>query len=170
MSRAALLLATLDETYERLRRRSEGLTDAEFFWQPVAGSWTIHPDPDGRWTYDYAIPEPHPAPMTTIGWQLVHLATCKVMYHEWAYGPARLTFPDLDIPNTAAGALAMLDQGHALLRGDLEPLSDADLDEPRRHSSGATWPAWRIFTVMIDHDAFHGGVIGVLRDLYHWTR
>ena len=170
MSRVALLLATLDETYERLRRRSEGLTDAEFFWQPGAGSWTIHPDPDCRWTYDYAIPEPHPAPMTTIGWQVV--PPRDVQGHVPRVGlrsrPADLS--DLDIPNTAAGALAMLDQGHALLRGDLEPLSDADLDEPRRHSSGATWPAWRIFTVMIDHDAFHGGVIGVLRDLYHWTR
>lgn len=167
MSHAALLLTTMDEAYGRLRRRSEGLTDAEFSWQPVAGSWTIHPDPNGRWTYDYAIPEPDPAPVTTIGWQLVHLATCKVMYHEWAYGPARLTFPDLDIPHTAAGALAMLDEGHALLRGDLERLSDADLDGPRGHSSGTSWPAWRIFTVMIDHDAFHGG--GVLRDIYRWT-
>jgi len=32
------------------------------------------------------------------------------------------------------------------------------------------WPAWRIFTTMIDHDAFHGGTIGYLRDLYYWSR
>ncbi len=89
---------------------------------------------------------------------------------EWAYGPARLTFPELDIPHTAADGLAMLEQGHALLRNDLKNLSDAELDEHRKHSSGSMWPAWRIFWVMTDHDSFHGGTIGSMRDLYRWTR
>jgi hypothetical protein len=31
-------------------------------------------------------PDPDPAPFTTIGWRLVHLADCKVMYHEWGFG------------------------------------------------------------------------------------
>jgi len=65
------------------------------FWQPVADAWTIFEDHPGHWEYNYAIPDPDPAPVTTIGWQIVHVATCKQMYHEWAYGPAKLTWPEL---------------------------------------------------------------------------
>src|SRR5215467_7030231 len=82
------------------------------------------------------------------GWQLVHVALCKIMYHEWAYGPAELTWPELRVPHTAAEAIALLGDGHALLRSDLLGFSEADLDVPRRTNWGQSWPAWRIFTVM----------------------
>lgn len=160
----------MDETYGRLRRRLEGLTDAEFFWQPVPECWTIYEASPGHWTYHYAIPDPDPAPATTIGWQVVHVATCKVMYHEYAFGAGRLTWPELDIPHTAASAMHLLQEGQGLLRDDLQNLSESDLDQPRRTNWGDAWPGWRIFWVMTDHDSFHGGTIGSLHDLYHWTR
>jgi len=31
---------------------------------------------------DHAEPDPEPAPSTSIGWRLVHLADRKVMYHH----------------------------------------------------------------------------------------
>ena len=40
------------ERHDELRRICEGLTDAEFFWEPVPGSWTVFQE-NGRWTYDY---------------------------------------------------------------------------------------------------------------------
>jgi hypothetical protein len=169
MSRLELLATTMDEGYARLRGRLAGLTDKEYFWQPVPNSWTIYENEPGHWTYHYAFPSPDPAPTTTIGWQLVHLGTTKLMYHEWAYGAARLTFPEIEIPNSAAGAMDLLDEGHKLLRDDLRGSSEPELDEPRKTNWGEMWSAWRIFTVMIDHDAFHGGMIGSLRDLYYWT-
>ena len=170
MARAAMLLTMFDAAYARLRNRLAGLSDEEFFWQPVQNCWTIYQEPaTGRWTYHYAIPDPQPPPVTTLGWQLVHLAACKVIYHEWAFGAARLTFPELVIPHTATGAIAWLEDGQALLRAELQGLSEAQLDEPRRTNWGELWPAWRIFWVMLDHDALHGGAIGQLRDLYHWT-
>jgi hypothetical protein len=170
MSRLALLTATMEEAYERLRSRLEGLTEEEFFWQPTPGCWTVHPDESGRWRYDYAFPDPEPAPLTTIAWQLVHLTTCKVMYHEWAFGPARMTWPELDVPGTLAETLALLDHGQALLHDDLQGLSESQLDDAVLTNWGERWPAWRIFCVMTDHDALHGGVVGCLRDLYRWTR
>jgi hypothetical protein len=162
-------MTTMDEVHARLRRRLEGLTDREFFWQPVSGCWTIYQQESGRWTYHYAEPDPEPAPVTTIGWQLVHLGTCKLMYHEWAYGAAQLTWPELDVPHTAEAAIALLEEGQELLRNDLRDLSDADLDDPRRTNWGSIWPAWRIFWTMADHDALHEGAIGHLRDVYYWT-
>lgn len=170
MSRVELLITTMDQAYGRLQARVDGLTDDEFFWQPVPKSWTIYEDKPGHWTYHYAIPDPDPAPMTTVGWQLVHLGTCKVMYHEWAYGAARLTFPELDIPHTPASAIALLDEGHRLLRHDLQSTSESELDGPRKTNWGEIWPAWKIFWAMIDHDALHSGMIGHLRDLYYWTQ
>jgi len=168
MDRVDMLVSIMARSYARLRARLEGLTDDEFFWQPGPGSWTIYQDRPGHWTYHYAVPEPNPAPLTTIGWQLVHLGTTKVMYHEWAYGDARLTFPQIEIPSSASGALLLLEKGQSLLADDLRGTPEANLDEPRRTNWGDMWPAWRIFTTMADHDALHGGAIGYLRDLYHW--
>lgn len=168
MSRAALLAASGAQAYDRLRARLQGLTDDEYFWEPVAGCWNVYEDRPGHWTYHYEIPEPAPAPLTSIGWQIVHVAACRVMYHEWAFGAARLTFPDLVIPHTAAGAAEMLEEGERLLRDDLERLTEGQLDEPVKTTWGELWPAWRIFWTLTDHDAFHGGAIGHLRDMYHW--
>ncbi|TMF68592.1 MAG: DinB family protein [Chloroflexi bacterium] len=168
-ARVALLLAAMDETYERLRLRIRDLTDDEFFWEPVPGCWTVYRTASGRWDYHYAIPDPDPAPATTIAWQIIHLATCKVMYHEWAFGPARLTFPDLVIPHTVRSAKAYLSRGQKLLREQLLGRSDSQLDRQVKTNWGETWPAWRIFWAMADHDALHGGAIGALRDLYYWS-
>jgi len=169
MSRVELLLAQMDEVYGRLRRRLEGLGDAEYLWEPVAGGWAVRRDRSGGWVADYAEPDPDPAPFTSIGWRLVHLADCKLMYHEWAFGERRLTFPDLAAPGTAAGAVARLEEGQGLLRAALAGLGDEELDGPRWTNWGERWPAWRVLWTMIDHDAHHGGEIGCLRDLYRVT-
>jgi DinB superfamily len=169
MARVGLLLAQMDEVYGRLWRRLEGLGDDEYLWEPVPGCWSVHPDGAGGWVADYAEPDPDPAPFTTIGWRLAHLADCKVIYHEWAFGPRRLTFPDLAAPATAAAALARLEEGQRLLRIDLAGLEDEQLDELRWTNWGERWPTWKLLWTMVDHDAHHGGELGCLRDLYRAT-
>ena len=62
----ALLATEMDEAWKTVRDRLEGLTDEEFFWEPVPGCWTVHPDESGRWVVDYADPAPEPPPFTTI--------------------------------------------------------------------------------------------------------
>jgi hypothetical protein len=169
MARVELLLAQMDEVYGRLWRRLEGLGDDEYLWEPVPGCWSVHPDGAGGWVADYAEPDPDPAPFTTIGWRLVHLADCKVMYHEWGFGPRRLTWPELAAPATAAEALARLEEGQRLLRADLAGLEDEQLDELRQTNWGERWPTWKLLWTMVDHDAHHGGELGCLRDLYRAT-
>jgi hypothetical protein len=88
------------------------------------------------------------------------------MYHEHAFGPRVLTWDTIEIPRTASDTIALLEEGHSLLRADLEKLSDADLDTMRSTNWGDSWPTWRIFWVMIGHDLQHGAEIGCLRDLY----
>ena len=162
----ARLAYMLEAAWTTLHDRLAGLTDDEFFWQPVPGGWTVHEGADGRWTTDYAWPDPDPAPFTTLGWRLLHLAACKTMYHEYAFGPARLTWDDLPTPHSAANAVAWLEEGQALLRADLAALTDADLERLVQTNWGETWPAWRVFWTMAEHDLHHGGEIGLLRDLY----
>ncbi|HEU5113163.1 MAG TPA: hypothetical protein VFU96_07570 [Acidimicrobiia bacterium] len=66
------------------------MSDAEFAWEPVDGSWRVFRDDEGRCATTTRIPTSQPAPFTTIGWRLVHIALCKVMHHECAFGPREL--------------------------------------------------------------------------------
>lgn len=114
MSRNAtkLLKDQTDEAWKNLNGLLKNLADDEFFWEPVPNCWTVHPSEGGRWIVDYVKPAPEPPPFTTIGWRLLHLAACKWMYHEYAFGPAKLTWDDLDIPHTATDAISWLKDGH----------------------------------------------------------
>jgi hypothetical protein len=161
-----LLADQLAEAYADLCTILHGLDDDEFFWEPVPGCWTVFRDGEGRWTYHYEEPDPRPSPFTKIGWRLVHLALCKVIYHEWAFGPRALDFTNVENPHDVASSLAMLARGHLLLTEDLARLPEGHLDGEVLTNWREPWPAWRIFTTMIDHDRHHGGEIGVLRDLY----
>ncbi|WP_018534897.1 MULTISPECIES: hypothetical protein [unclassified Streptomyces] len=66
-----LLADQLDRHWRHQPRpRPAGLTDEEYFWQPVPDCWTVHAGPgrpdQGRLTIDWACPAPDPAPVTTI--------------------------------------------------------------------------------------------------------
>ena len=156
----------MTETYDDLLVRLDGLTDDEFFWEPVPGCWTVFQGADGRWTYQYEDEDPVPSPFTTIGWRLVHIALCKIVYREWAFGQRELNFINIENPSDVATSLEMLERGQRLLVDDLASLDDDPLERGVLTNWGETWPAWRIFWTMIDHDATHGAEIGALRDLY----
>lgn len=94
------------------------------------------------------------------------MALCKVMHHEWAHGPRRLNFINVENPHDIRSSMEMLERGQDFLVGDLEQLTDRDLDARVLTNWGEEWPAWRIFTTMIHHDAHHGAEIGLLRDLF----
>jgi hypothetical protein len=161
-----VLAHDMSDAFDELTTALAGLTDDEFAWEPVEGCWRVFRGEDGRWTYDYEEPDPQPPPFTTIGWRLVHIALCKVMYHEWAFGPRELTFITIENPHDVTTSTTMLARGHELLGDDLAALTDADLERPVLTNWGEEWPAWRIFTTMTDHDRHHGAEIAVLRDLY----
>lgn len=162
----ALLTYAMNDSWGYLHQLLADLSDREFFWEPVANCWRIYRSASGTWAYDYAIPAPNPAPLTTIGWRLVHIASCKIMYYEYAFGQGKLTFPELVIPHTAADALAWLEQGHRLLSAALAQSTSASLAQPARTNWGELLPTWRIFWILIGHDIQHGAEIGCLRDLY----
>jgi hypothetical protein len=61
-----------DYVYQRTRNRLAGLTDDEYFWEPVPGCCTIRRANSGEYRADDAS-ESDPPPFTTIAWRLWHL-------------------------------------------------------------------------------------------------
>src|SRR5262245_51608746 len=57
----------------QLRPRLDGLSDTEYFWEPVEGCWSVRPDANGRYAIDLVRPEPQPPPVTTIAWRMCHI-------------------------------------------------------------------------------------------------
>jgi DinB superfamily len=167
---APILAAQWRRSAERLRARLAGLTDAEYFWEPVPGCWTVKPDEKhpGRWTYDYEWPAPVPPPVTTIGWRLVHIAADNWIYWEFAFGPGRRTFPDLDVPAGADQAIRNWEHSRGAVSEWLDTATDADLAELRPSHLGAPKSAGEVVGILIDEQVHHGAEIALLRDLYRW--
>lgn len=169
MAEARAQLAMLwERTAERLYRRYQGLSDEEFFWEPVPDCWNIRPDPaaPGRWTYEYDFDPPLPHPVTTIGWRLVHISANNWIYWEHAFGPAARNFPDLDVPGTAATALEDWSKSCRPITRWLRSATDEDLKEPRASHLGPPKSAGEVVRILIDEQIHHGAEIALLRDLY----
>ena len=108
-----------------LRPRLEGLTDDEYFWEPVPGCWNLRRRTDGTWALDTQDPEPEPPPVTTIAWRIVHIGAHNIATRVSAFFgddsvPDDATMHDerhvpIDLPTTAADAIT----GHLLRRTNL---------------------------------------------------
>ncbi len=165
---AELLRTSWEESAERLRRRCENLSNEEYLWLPSPDAWTIKPDPSrpGRWTYDYDFDPPPPAPLTSIGWRLVHITADNEIYWEYAFGARRRTFPDLDVPSTAAAAMEAWHHSRRPISDWLRTATDADLAERRPSHLGDPKTAGEVVRILLDEQVHHGAEIALLRDLY----
>ncbi len=159
---------------EALSRVLGDIDDEEFFWEPVAGCWTVHlrsevraasADGCGEWVIDYEVPDPDPAPVTTIAWRTVHISAVNYLYWDYAFGSATASF-DLDMPGNVAAATRWLQASQELLTTVLAELGDPDRGTPRMTNWGEWWPCHKIFTTLIHEQVHHGAEISLLRDLY----
>ncbi len=137
----ALLLDQIETHWNgQLRPRLEGLTDAEYYWEPTPGAWGLHPRGEahteltggsGDVVVDFAMPAPDPAPVTTIGWRLAHLVVgvlgARVHGH---FGGPEVDYPTFDYAATADGALAQLDEAYAAWLAGVRGWSDEELAQP----------------------------------------
>ncbi|MGR6963064.1 DinB family protein [Geodermatophilus sp. URMC 61] len=78
----------------QLRPRLDGLTDEEYRWEPVRGAWNVRPRGTGAapiqagrgdFTIDFAVPQPDPAPVTTIAWRIGHVVV-DAAHAAWTAG------------------------------------------------------------------------------------
>jgi hypothetical protein len=162
----------------QLRPRFAGLTDAEYFWEPVPGCWSLRPRAESATTIpagsgalvaDFAFPPPDPAPVTTIAWRLGHLIVGVFGARNFNhFGGPPLDYPTAEWPETAAEALVQLDAGYdrwirAISALDLEALS-----RPLGPTEGPYAAEPMVALVLHIHREVihHGAEIALLRDLY----
>jgi hypothetical protein len=125
----------------QLRRRLDGLTDNEYFWEPVKDCWTVHRDG----SIDFLFPPPH-----------FHFGGPPADYRSWHYA------------TDAATALAQLDDGYARWIGGVRALEGPALAAPCGPHEGpyADHPMSEL-VLHINREVIHHGVeIACLRDLY----
>lgn len=166
----------------QLRPRLDGLTDAEYFWQPVPGCWTISRRGEsdapisagaGDFTMDYSLERTDPEPVTTIGWRLAHIIVGVFAsrnathfggppadYRTWEYAP------------TATEALGQLDDAHAAWIAGVRGLGAAGLafcTGPEEADGQYADTPFAALVLHIHREAIHHGAeISLLRDLYQW--
>lgn len=153
----------------QLRPRLNGLTDEEYFWEPVPDCWTVHPDG----AIDFAYPPPEPAPVTTIGWRLAHVivGVLAVRNHSHFGGPPA-DYESWAYATDADTALTQLDAAYGDWISGVRKLSDTDLATPCGPAEGPY--ADETMTTLVLHInrevIHHGAEIALLRDLYAHTQ
>jgi DinB family protein len=150
---------------EQLRPRLDGLTDDEYFWEPVPDCWTVHRDG----AIDFAYPPPQPEPVTTIAWRLAHIivGVLAMRVHSHFGGPPA-DYQTWNYATDAATALRQLDDAYAGWKSGVAKLSPAELDEPCGPAEGQWGDLPMIDLVLhINREVIHHGAeIALLRDLY----
>ena len=137
-----------------------GLTDDEYFWEPVKGCWTVHPDG----SIDFSYPPPQPEPFTTIAWRMAHdIVGVLPMPNQFHFGGPPADYKSWHYATTdAATALQQLDDAYARW------IDAAGLARPVGPKEGpyADHPMSALVLHINREVIHHGAEIACLRDLY----
>jgi DinB superfamily len=166
---------------QQLRPRLDGLSDDEYFWEPVPGSWSIRRRADARTplaagagdlVMDYAMPPHDPEPVTTIAWRLAHIVVGVFGSRNAShFGAPPADYPGWEYAETAAGALRQLDEGHDRWIAGVRSLGEQGLARavgPAEAAEYAETPMAELVLHIHREAIHHGAEICLLRDLYLW--
>lgn len=161
-----------------LRPRLDGLTDDEYFDEPVPGCWNVRPRGEsdaalqggsGAFVIEFQMPAPEPAPVTTIAWRLGHVIVGVLAMRSASHfgGPAT-DYMTHDYAGTAAGALAQLDEAYEHWITGVRGLDADGLATPCGPAEGpyAEFPMATLVLHINRETIHHGAEIALLRDLY----
>ncbi|MFI6823072.1 DinB family protein [Micromonospora sp. NPDC050187] len=164
-----------------LRDRLDGLTDDEYFWEPVPDCWSVRPHGtgtapvqggSGAMTIDFAMPEPDPAPFPTIAWRLGHVIVGVLAVRNAAhFGRASTDYQSFGYATTAAEALTQLDTEYATWLAGVESLGEIGLARPCGKAEGpyAGRPLAELVLHINRELIHHLAEVCLLRDLYLHT-
>lgn len=160
------------------RSRLEGLSDEEYFWEPVAGCWSVRQRGTssapmqmggGEYTIDFGIPEPVPAPVTTIAWRLGHILVGvlgeRLSSH---FGGQPISYREYSYPATAGQALEELDSMYAHWFSAVAALTPEEMERPVGPAEGSFADAPMVALIQhINREMIHHlAEIALLRDLW----
>lgn len=162
-----------------LRPRLAGLTDEEYFWEPVADCWSTRPaDADrpqlgsGPFRIDCA-DDLHftadPPPVTTIAWRLAHITTSVLGQRtQDHFGGPPCDATTWAYAGSADEALEQLDAAYAGWLAGASVLGEEGLEQPCGLAEGpfADYPMADLLTHIHREVIHHGAEVCLLRDLY----
>jgi hypothetical protein len=167
----AEILEQHDFYWQQWRPRLDGLTDAEYFWEPADGCWSVRPVEDG-FAFDFEFPPPEPPPFTTIAWRLCHIA-CHIfeMRANNHFGDRSYRIDNHNYPGSADEALRHLDESHSAWRDGLDKLDEAAFARPVGPVEGPyAEHSYAVLALHLNRELFHhGGEVALLRDLFAAT-
>jgi hypothetical protein len=157
------------------------LTDVEYLWEPVPGSWSVRRRSDGpgaaailvgagEWGRDGGRPHPYPPPITTIAWRMHHLTEMLLGRADWTIGSHTFEEARMVVAGDAASGTAGLQRGLDGWRDALVAADEAALDTVG-HSTypDGSDPETAFIEIVwwVNQEVLHHGAeIGLLRDLY----
>lgn len=150
----------------QLRPRLDGMTEAEYLWEPVEGMWSVR-SAEGGFVADFTIPPPEPAPVTTIAWRLGHLVFLLESGLQRFGGPT-VHFASYRYPETPERALDRLDGAYGAWICGVEELGLGGLAAPAG-PPGDMFAEWSTLAVVLHTQReliHHGAEIALLRDLF----
>jgi DinB superfamily len=197
--RADTLLSTMlfIEMYT-LHRAWGGLTDDEFHWEPLPGSWGVHPASEARtatpfvtgaWAADFdagiataAVEGRASEPLTTIAWLLWHVGSLPGRLVELDFlGGGHTTDSGWVSPyiaphpvfTTADEAVATMRDGWRALDRALHEATDEQLEVPTRFwgygGPGPETIGAHVVAAALSEVSHHATQVCVLRDLHRLT-
>ena len=166
MSEVSLLVYLMNEAFDGVG--IEESNESQSLMANLAGvdarAWRARPDGHVR----------------TIESIALHVASCKAMYREYAFGGRSLTWESPEVQPWAEGhspmaaALDWLRQTHERLVADVSALTDEDLVRPRFANWGELRETRWLLSMLLQHDAYHAGEINHIRsgfageDRWNW--
>jgi hypothetical protein len=101
----------------------------------------------------------------------IHVGACKIMYDDYAFGDARLTWDDSvvlpwrDGEAPRSDAIDWLTNGHERLMEHVRALTDDDLPRDRLANWGEQRPTRWLLSTLLQHDTYHAGETNHIRAL-----
>lgn len=159
-----VLMGSMDYVWDRVRGRLDGMGDDEYLWEPAAGCWSVR---DG--VVERVLPDPEPAPVTTIAWRTWHIAAeCLDGYSERLFGATGLGLEAYRWYTSADEARAGLDRAWTVFRDGFTALGEDGLWRTLGPAFGpyAEETCAALLLHAQDEVSHHGAEISLLRDLY----
>ncbi|EYT56558.1 hypothetical protein H490_0101455 [Leucobacter sp. UCD-THU] len=162
----------------QVRARLSGLADDEYFWEPVPDCWSVRPREESRapvqggsgsMVIEFAMPEPDPAPFTTIAWRLGHaIVGILAMRNASHFGREPVDYFTYEYADTAEGALRQLEEELARWQAGVESLGEEGLGRPCGDAEGpyAEWSMAGLVLHINRELIHHLSEICLLRDLF----
>jgi hypothetical protein len=165
------LTAVFDFAWDRFTTRLEGLSDEEYFWQPVPVCWSLRRDAEGNWVLDGeggGGPPPDPLPVTTIAWRIGHIGELVLRGFTDRFFSGGTDDVPSALPSSANEAREFLGAQYRRWRAGMTSAEDdlwwAQLGPdwgPYSEANGID-----LAMHVLDELVHHAAEVGLLRDLY----